>query len=460
MSRITGTITAGMLAMVMAACGSATKTPPTTAPATPAAAPAQPPPQPAQPAAQPSAQPPAPAQQQPAAGGAQPAAGSGQPEAGGGAPAAGGGRGRGNPPPPPPTPPKVLPKPVTPIVSATAPSPDPRVGLKAGWWDAGQAAWNMNLISSTPPSEVSLGKTAQGRVIKWGDAEVRIPTHSDLAFTGKYTVQGNYNGFEIYDISNPEEPALAQRYDCPASQNDVSVYKNLLFMSAEATNSRADCAFAGRPDQVRKDRVRRIRIFDISNMKTARLVTTVQTCRGSHTHTVVTQPGDNDNVYIYVSGTSSVRSADELPGCQDGSVTDNPNTARFRLEVIKVPLAAPQTAAIVSSPRIFNALPVAPRNPERDAVSGRGGGGGAGGAQGAGGAPGAPGAPGAQQAAGGGRGRGNQGPPTGPNQCHDITVYPEIGLAGGACAGLGLLLDIRDVAHPQRIDFAADANMS
>src|SRR5204862_7595489 len=179
-------------------------------------------------------------------------------------------------------------------------------------------------------------------------------------------------------------------YLCPASQNDVSVYKNLLFMSSEATNSRSDCGFEGVPDPVSKDRVRGIRLFDIRDVKHPRLITSVQTCRGSHTHTVVTQPGDNDNVYIYVSGTSRVRSADELPGCADGSVTDNPNTARFRLEVIKVPLAAPQTAAIVSSPRILNALPVPPRNPDRDAVSGRGAG--AAGAPGAAAAPAAPGA--------------------------------------------------------------------
>jgi len=234
---------------------------------------------------------------------------------------------------------------------------------------------------------------------------------------------------------------------------------------------------------VSKDRVRGIRVFDISDVKKPKLVTSVQTCRGSHTHTVVTQPGDNDNVYIYVSGTAGVRSAEELPGCQDGGL-DDPNTARFRLEVIKVPLAAPSQAAIVSSPRIFNALPVAPRNAERDAMSGRGAAGAAGaagagaagaaaapagaagaGAAGAGapaaaGAPGAAGAATAAGAAGGRGGRGPQGPPTGPNQCHDITVYPELGLAGGACAGLGLLLDIRDAAHPVRLDFAADQNMS
>ncbi|MEO6235582.1 MAG: hypothetical protein ABIQ52_01200 [Vicinamibacterales bacterium] len=319
-----------------------------------------------------------------------------------------------------------MPKPVTPIVSGTTPTPDPRVGLKAGWWDAGQAAWNMNMVSTTPPTGKSLGAT-----------------HSDLAFSGKYTIQGQYNGFDIYDISNPETPVLAQQYVCPASQNDVSVYKNLLFMSSEAPNSRADCGFGGVPDPISKERVRGIRVFDISDVKKPKLVTSVQTCRGSHTHTVVTQPGDNDNVYIYVSGTSGVRSAEELPGCADGGI-DDPNTARFRLEVIKVPLAAPERAAIVSSPRIFNALPVAPRNAERDALG-----------RGNAAAPGAP-----PAAPGGGRGRGPQGPPTGPNQCHDITVYPEIGLAGGACAGLGLLLDIRDAAHPVRLDFAADPNMS
>ena len=389
------------------------------------------------------------------------------------------GRGRGTPPPPPPAPPSVMPTPVTPIVSATAPSPDPRVGLSAGWWDAAEAAWNMRMVSTTPPSEQSLGGGKH-----YGDPTAQIPTHSDLAFLGKYAIQGNYNGFEIFDITNPAKPVLAQTYVCPASQNDVSVYKNLLFMSSEAPNSRADCGFGGVPDPISKERVRGIRIFDISNIKAPKLVTAVQTCRGSHTHTLVTPIDDNDNVYIYVSGTSGVRSADEMPGCADGGI-DDPNTARFRLEVIKVPLAAPQQAAIVSSPRIFNGLPVPPRNADRDAVdaaaraaaaAARGAGANAGagapgaavtpaaptaGAAGAGAAPGAPGAPAAADAAAGrGRGRGNAGPPTGPNQCHDITVYPAIGLAGGACAGLGLLLDIHDAAHPARLDAAADPNMS
>jgi hypothetical protein len=165
----------------------------------------------------------------------------------------------------------------------------------------------------------------------------------------------------------------------------------------------------------------------------------------------VTQPGDPNNVYIYVSGSAAVRPGEELKGCQDGG-RDDPNAARFRLEVIKVPLAKPASATIVSSPRIFNNLPVPPRNEERakideearkEAAARRA----------------AEGNPDPPNAAGQ---RGNQtpGPPTGPNQCHDITVYPELGLAGGACGGFGLLLDIRDAAHPFRIDMTGDANMS
>src|SRR6185369_17444836 len=128
-----------------------------------------------------------------------------------------GARGGARPTPPPP-PPAVMPPPVTPIVSITPPNPDPRVGLAPGRWTAAQAAWNMRMISTTTPSMSSAGSS-----------------HSDLAFTGKYAIQGNFNGFEIWDISNPERPVLANAYECPASQNDVSIYKNLLFMSSEAT---------------------------------------------------------------------------------------------------------------------------------------------------------------------------------------------------------------------------------
>jgi hypothetical protein len=365
------------------------------------------------------------------------------------APDAGLGPPRGARPTPPPPPPAVMPPPVTPIVSMTPPNPDPRVGLAAGRWDAAQAAWNMRMVSTTTPSQSSAGAT-----------------HSDLAFSGKYVIQGNYNGFEIWDISNPAKPVLAGVYECPASQNDVSVYKNLLFMSSEATNSRQDCKFGGIPQPVSEDRVRGIRIFDISDIARPKLVTSVQTCRGSHTHTVVTQPGDANNVYIYVSGTANVRPGEELKGCKDGG-RDDPDSARFRLEVIKVPLGKPNAAAIVSSPRIFNNLPVPPRNEQRTAQDTKDREAAAAAAAAQRGAEGNRGGQGAD----GQRGQGGQGgqgarantpppPPTGPNQCHDITVYPEIGLAGGACGGLGLLMDIREAAQPYRIDMAADTNMS
>jgi hypothetical protein len=254
------------------------------------------------------------------------------------------------------------------------------------------------------------------------------------------------------------KPVPVLTYICPASQSDVSVYKNLLFVSGEGQTGRVDCGIQGVPEPVSKDRLRGIRVFDISDINRPKTVANVQTCRGSHTHTVVTDPNDKENVYIYVSGSAGVRSADELPGCKDGPI-DDPDTARFRLEVIKVPLAAPQTAAIVSSPRIFAGLappprrvepgrggapaPAAPATTTTDATAG------------AAAAPAAA-APATGRGAGPGGGRGNQG----PNQCHDITVYPDIGLAGGACGGYGLLLDIKDVTKPQRIDQAADINMS
>src|SRR5438132_13452348 len=322
-----------------------------------------------------------------------------------------GARGGARPAPAPP-PPAVMPPSVTPIVSMTAPTPDPRVGLGPCRWDAAQAAWNMRLISTTPQRQSSSGAT-----------------HSDLAVTGKYAIQGNYNGFEIWDISNPAKPVLANAYECPASQNDVSVYKHLLFMSSEATNSRQDCKFGGVPAPVSEDRVRGVRIFDISDIAHPKLVSSVQTCRGSHTHTVVTQPGDPNNVYVYVSGTAGVRPGGEVKGCQDGG-RDDPNSSRFRLEVIKVPLAKPSGAAIVSSPRIFNNLPVPPRTEERAAIDEAARTATAAAAAAARGAAG--GAAGPPDAAGerGGRGNATPGPPTGPNQCHDITVYPEIGMAG------------------------------
>jgi hypothetical protein len=320
----------------------------------------------------------------------------------------------------------------TTATTGTAPSPDPRVGLRAGWYDAGEAIWNLGIVSKTPPSEKFTNPSTPG--------DNRL-TNSDLAFSGNYVFQGNYSGYQVWDISNPARPTLRTAYVCPGSQSDVTVYRNLLFVSAEATNGRTDCGMQGVTDTVSHDRARGIRVFDITDVGAPKLLTTVQTCRGSHTNTLVTDPNDRENVYIYVSGSAGVRSPNELAGCSGAAPDQDPNTALFRIEVIKVPLAHPEQAAIVSSPRIFDNLAAPARHAETAADIA---------------------AAEARRAASGrpANARPTGGANRGPTQCHDITVYPAIGLAGGACAGYGLLLDIRDPAHPTRIGAVADSNFS
>ncbi len=226
-----------------------------------------------------------------------------------------------------------------------APSPDPRVGLKAGVRDAGEAIWNLDLLSATPSPEPFSGST-----------------NSDLAFSGKYAIQGNYSGYQVWDLSNPRQPQIAATLNCPASQSDVSVYGNLLFVSGEGLEGRLDCAPGGVRDTVSAIRLRGLRIFDITDIKNPRNVGNVQTCRGSHTHTVLEHPGDKENVYVYISGSAPVRSPNELPGCVRATPDQDANSALFRIEVIKVPLKDPARAAIVSSPRIFNDLVAPPRH--------------------------------------------------------------------------------------------------
>jgi hypothetical protein len=365
-------------------------------------------------------------------------------------------------------------------MSAGEPTPDPRVGLRAGKFDAASAAWNMRLVSSTQPTEKFVGIT-----------------NSDLAFTGPYAIQGSYNGYQVWDISNPSAVTLKTSYFCPASQSDVSVYKNLLFVSGEGNSGRLDCGAQGVKDTVSHDRLRGLRIFDISDISNPKYIANVQTCRGSHTHTVLFDPKDPDNVYVYISGSAGVRSPSELAGCVRLTPDKDPNSALFRIEVIKVPLAHPEQAAIVSSPRIFNNLTAPVRHGESPAdvaeakaaaaaarakggytavifgqervlppqfttpmldsiVKARGGTGPATGADSATLRTALPGIIAkmiGEQPSG-------TGPRPGPTQCHDITVYPAIGLAGGACEGYGFLLDIRDPAHPVRIAAASDSNFS
>ena len=366
-------------------------------------------------------------------------------------------------------------------MSTTAPTPDPRVGLRAGKYDAAEAVWNLKVVSKTRPP-----------------AEFEDKINSDLAFTGNYAIQGSFNGYQVWDISNPAAPSIRTAYVCPASQSDVSVYKNLLFVSGENLTARLDCAPGGVPDTVSKDRLRGIRIFDISDIGHPRNVGNVQTCRGSHTHTVLVDPKDAENVYVYISGSGEVRSARELPGCVNAPLTADPNSALFRIEVIKVPVAHPELAAIVSSPRIFNDLVEPARhgdapediaaaakeaavaraqggytatihgvdrvmsdrfiNPMLDSiVKARKGTGAPTHADSAALREALPRIVAARIAA---DEPANGGPRPGPTQCHDITVYPAVGLAGGACGGYGLLLDISDPARPVRIDAAADSNFS
>ncbi|HET7024928.1 MAG TPA: hypothetical protein VFI39_06990 [Gemmatimonadales bacterium] len=363
-------------------------------------------------------------------------------------------------------------------MSTTAPNPDPRVGLKAGLWDAGQATWNMQLLSNTRPSEKFAGAT-----------------NSDLAFFGKYAIQGSYNGYQIWDISDPVHPRLETAYFCPASQSDVSVYKNLLFVSGEGLGGRIDCGSEGVKDTVSNMRLRGLRIFDISDLANPKYVGNVQTCRGSHTHTLLVDPKDPNNVYVYISGSAPVRSPNELAGCSSGAPDEDASTALFRIEVIKVPLAHPEQAAIVSSPRIFNDLVAPPTHGAAPAdiadiaaakargafiieisgqqmvlpngfanrmldslVKARNG---TGAPTGADSTTLRDALPAMIAKMMGRRANANgNGPKPGPTQCHDITVYPAIGLAGGACEGYGLLLDIRDPAHPVRVDAVSDSNFS
>jgi hypothetical protein len=358
-------------------------------------------------------------------------------------------------------------------VAGAQPSPDPRVGLRAGLHDAAEATWNLKVLAKMQPAE----KFARS-------------TNSDLAFTGNYAIQGNYNGWQVWDIANPATPKLVTSYYCPASQSDVSVFGNLLFVSGEGTSGRLDCGDQGVKDPVSRDRLRGLRIFDITDIKNPKNVGNVQTCRGSHTHTVVEDPKDKENVYVYISGSAPVRSDQELPGCSREAPDKDPNSALFRIEVIKVPLKNPSQAAIVSSPRIFNDLAAPPRHGEapeelKAIAAARQSGAFIVSVQGeemlvpngfvkpmldsvvkarTGGAEGTP--TSADSAATrtalqqmverriGGRRE------TGPTQCHDITVYPAIGLAGGACEGYGLLLDIRNPTNPTRLSAVADSNFS
>ena len=282
---------------------------------------------------------------------------------------------------------------------------DPRLGLRPGHHDAGQAAWGMELVANRPLPD-------------------GFGTNSDLAFGGNWTIVGNYNGFNIYDVTDPTNPDLRLSVLCPGNQGDVSIHGNLLFKSVQAASSRLDCGPQGVEGTVSPERFRGVRIFDLSNIDDPVQVAAVQTCRGSHTHTLVSRPGDDQNLWVYVSGTSGVRPGEELEGCSGLPPEEDPETSLFQIEVIHVPLSAPHEARIVSEPRVFADM-------ETGEIAAL-------------------------------RGLTREGQPSSSpiRSCHDITTYPHIGLAGGACSGNGLILDITEPENPSRVDEVADPNFA
>jgi hypothetical protein len=303
---------------------------------------------------------------------------------------------------------------------------DPRVGLGAGFQDAETAELGMQLLGHA--NKAYSGATP-------GDFGF---VNSDLAFQGDLAFVGNYNGFQIYNIANPSAPTLVKGVVCPGGQGDVSVHGNLVFMSVEENRARTDCTLNAASTPFKG-----VRIFDISNLEDIKQVAAVQTCRGSHTHTLVTDEDDASKVWVYVQGTGAVRSATQLAGCVEtpgGSAaleveTPQPeNSSRWRIEVIEVPVAAPAQAKVVTESRLFsdgariNGLQNQP--PRNEA----------------------------------GQQLHPSGEPWSPrpvtDACHDITVYPALELAAGACEGNGLLIDISDPANPERLSATADENFA
>jgi hypothetical protein len=300
--------------------------------------------------------------------------------------------------------------------TAASEQDDARAGLRPGVTDAGTAARSMRHVANRPRPDGFVDPAGPGNMAFW---------NSDLAFQGNHVFVGNFSGIQVYDITDPTDPVLRTTVTCPGGQGDVSVYGDLLFMSVEMPNGRVDCGTQGVSEPASPERFRGVRIFDVGDRDAPRRVATVQTCRGSHTHTLVPDPKDDDVVYVYVSGASMVRPEEELAGCSRLGPEEDPETALFRIEVIRVPLAAPQDSRVVSEPRVFA--------DEEGNIAGLW--------------------------RGGDHGEGTQRTAV-TNHCHDITAYPDLGLAAGACSGNGILLDISDPVNPRRIHEVSDPNFA
>lgn len=312
-------------------------------------------------------------------------------------------------------------------------SPDPRVGLSPGLDDAGSAIENLSLLASLPrpagffdpenPTELMpAGEAEAGEEAAPGDRYAFLSfSNTDMAFYGSRLVAGNYHGFNVYDLDEEGIPELLTSVVCPGGQGDVSVVGDLLIMSVQETRSRIDCGLGGVSEDVSPDRFRGLRIFDISDPRRPSQVGLVQTCRGSHTHSVAKLPAADGKIIVYNSGISRPRPGEELEGCSSALPGDQ-NTSLFRIDVIEIPVDNPSAARIVDSPAVF-----------QDATTG--------------------------DLAGLWRG-GDHGENTQDtyrtDHCHDITVFPEAQLAAGACAGNGILFDISDPLKPRRLDAVTD----
>lgn len=334
-------------------------------------------------------------------------------------------------------------------------SEDPRANLKPGLNDAGIAIKNLKLVSSLSkppgfidpnnPNEIPKAKNPQQE--KEGDEHKendegkdeeeakRKPTESesrqrypmlsfsntDMAFSGNTLVAGNYHGFNVYDLGNQGMPKLISSVVCPGGQGDVSIVGDLLIMSVQETRSRLDCGLQGIAEDVSEERFRGLRIFDISDLSEPKQVGAVQTCRGSHTHSVVAGPGETGKIIVYNSGTSSIREQEEMDSCFDESPGDT-RTALFRIDVVEIPVDDPAASRIVDSPAVF-------ADEATGAVAGLW--------------------------RGGDHGDDTQDTYT-TDACHDITVFPSLNIAAGACSGNGILFDITDPMKPNRIDVVTD----
>ena len=322
-------------------------------------------------------------------------------------------------------------------------SADPRAGLAGGLYHADEAILNLELVASLKKpvgffdpnnlternAEDLSDDSDEVKSTEMASRGRRSPmlsfSNTDMAFQNNFLIAGNYHGFNIYDISKKDKPELLVSVVCPGGQGDISIVGNLLIMSVEETRGRVDCGLEGINSEPNPVRFRGLRIFDISDIKNPQQVGLVQTCRGSHTHSVVNQRTNDGKILVYNSGTSSVRDEEELEQCI-GNVAGDNRTALFRIDIIEIPIENPEDSKIVSSPTVF-----------ADELTGALGG----------------------LWTGGDHGDDTQ-DTSRTDECHDITIFPTKKLAAGACSGNGILFDISDPYNPKRLDVVSDTGFA